>query len=72
MKKRKPAREKRKMRIEHVTGQVQKVKPQKVDAKVREPEALRQQNAHGAHADEQRAFQPHARHGENEGGIAEP
>ena len=46
--------------------------PQKVAAEVREPEALRKQNAHGAHADEQGAFQPHARHRENEGGIAEP
>ena len=72
MKKRKPAGEKRQMRIKHVTGQAQKVKPQKVAAEVREPETLRKQNAHGAHADEQGAFQPHARHRENEGGIAEP
>lgn len=55
-----------------VTGQAQKVNPQKVAAEVCEPAALRKQNAHGAHADEQGAFQPHARHRENEGGIAEP
>ena len=72
MEKRKPAGEKRKLRVEHVTGQAQKVNPQKMAAEVREPEALRKQNAHRAHADEQGAFQPHARHRENEGGIAEP
>jgi hypothetical protein len=72
MKKRKPAGEKRKPMFEHVTGQAQKLNPQQVPAEVREPEALWKENAHGAHADEQGALQPHARHRENEGGIAEP
>ena len=72
MKKRKPASEKRQMAVKHITGQVQKVKPEQVAAKVRELEALRQQNAHSTHADEQGAFPPHARHREKEGGIAEP
>src|ERR1019366_1802339 len=48
MKERKHAGEKRKLAVEHVTGQAQKVNPQKVAAEVREPEALRKQNAHGA------------------------
>ena len=72
MKKRKPAGEERKLGLEHVAGQAQKVNAQKVAAEVHEPEALRKQNAHGAHADEPGAFQPHARHRENEGGITEP
>jgi hypothetical protein len=56
----------------HLVGQAPKLNPQKVAAEVREPVALRTQIAHGAHADEQGALQPHARHRENEGGIAEP
>src|ERR1017187_5678655 len=62
MKKRKPAGEQRKLMIKHVTGQVQKIKPQQMAAEVCEPEALRQQDAHGAHADELCAFHPHASH----------
>jgi len=72
MKKRKPAGEKRQLAVEHIIGQADQVKPQQVAAAVHEPEALWKQNAHRAHADEQGAFQPHARHRENEGGIAEP
>ena len=34
MKKRKPADEKRKLWVEHITGQVQKMKAEKVDAEV--------------------------------------
>jgi hypothetical protein len=52
MKKRKRASQKRKPMFEHVAGQAQKLNPQKVAAEVREPVALRTQNAHGAHADE--------------------
>jgi hypothetical protein len=48
------------------------VKPQKVAAEVHKPEALRHQNARGAHADEEGTFQPHASHRENEGRITEP
>ena len=72
MKKRKPAREKRQMTVEHVSGEAQKVDPQTGAAEVSEPETLQKQYAHGAHADEQRTFQPHTHHRENQGGIAEP
>jgi hypothetical protein len=72
MKQRKPAREQRQIRIEHITGQVQKMKPKEVAAKIREPDTLRQQDAHSAHTDEERALQPHGRHREDERGIAEP
>ena len=69
---RKPAGEHREPGIEHVAGQAQQVKAQQVTDEIREPEALGKQNAHGAHADEQGAFNPHARSRENEGGIAKP
>ena len=72
MKKRKPAGEKRQPRVEHVTGQAKKAKPQHVGAEVREPEALWKQNADGTHADKQGALPPHACHRKNKGGIAEP
>ena len=72
MKQRKPACEKWQLVVKHVAGQVQKVKPKQMAAEVHEPEALRQQNTHGTHADEQGAFQPHARYREKESGVTEP
>jgi hypothetical protein len=48
------------------------MKPQQLAAEVHKPETLRQQDAHGAHANEQGAFPPHAYHREDECGITEP
>ena len=38
------------------------LKAQQVTDEIHEPETLWKQNADGAHADEQGAFRPHARH----------
>jgi hypothetical protein len=72
MKERKPAEKKRQPGVEHIARQVQEMESQKVNAEIHEPERLRDQNTHRAHADEQGTFQPHADHGQNEGGVAEP
>ena len=72
MEQRQPARKQWQLTVKHVTRQVQNLQPQQMTAKIHEPETLRQQNPHGAQADEQGIFQPHARHREQQRGIAEP
>ncbi len=72
MKQRQPSREQWQVGIKHVSGQTEQAESQQVTAEVHEPKALRNENADGAHADDERTFHPHARDGENERGIAKP